>query len=150
MPYQALGFDPTQVVAATGIPEFPLGTIAEDQNGNRFIYGRANGAIVAKFPCAMDVNFDFVDGAGVLADAISLVALADNEFGWFQISGVCTGVNVAAGTAAGNILGYLADGNGDLVIIAAAYAATGASNPRAKALTAIAANVSTVLLFNWL
>lgn len=150
MPYQALGFDPTQIVAATGIPEFPLGTIMEDDKGNRFIYGRANGAIAAKFPCAMDVSFDFVDGAGVLADAISVVALADNEYGWFQISGVCEDVNVAAGTAAGNILAYLADGNGDLVIISATSATTGAHNARGKALTNIASNVSDVLLFNYL
>jgi hypothetical protein len=147
MGYQLLGVDPTQITAATAIPEFPLGSIGEDEKGNRFIYGRANGAIVAKVPCAMDSSYDFVDGNGVVADAVSMVAFSDNQFGWFQVYGVCEDVNVEAGTAAGGLLALIADANGDFQAADNDSVTNGLGHVRAKALTAIAANVSDIYLY---
>ncbi len=147
---QILGFDPLQIVGASGTPEFPLGTIAEDALGKRFIYCRANGATVADFPVAIDINYDITDGAGVLCDGILMVTLADNEFGWVQVSGVHANVNVKASEAAGAPLAYLADANGDMLDISATSAVDGSHNVRGKLLEAEAAGVGDVLLFNWL
>ena len=145
-----LGVDPTQVTGASDTPEFALGTVVEDKFGNRFVYCRANGAVAVDFPVAIDINWDIVDGAGVLADGVSMAALADNEYGWVQISGKHANANVKDALTAGMILAYLADGNGDLLEISATSATTGAHNARGKLLENVAAGVADVLLFPWL
>lgn len=158
MAYQILGIDPTQIVAATGIPEFPLGQIGEDQNGNRYIYGRANSAITLKFPVRVSTGFDFTaSGNAQAADAVALVTLADNEYAWFQISGVCSAVNLATGITAGEFLSALTDANGDFVAVVAIneggatnHTGVGKFTVRAKALEDEDSGVASVYLYNWM
>lgn len=111
-----MGIDPTLVGDATGAGDFSLGQVGgtfDFDNGYReFVYGRANGAITAAgYVCLEQTGFDFVmastttsapgaSGPGSRV-AIPMAALADNEFGWFQIYGkasVRTLASAAKGT----------------------------------------------------
>lgn len=148
MAYQALGIDPTQVVEATGTPEFELGQVGEDSLGNRYVYARSNGATPAKVGVALDINWDFIDGNGVIISGVSPVAFADNEYGWIQVSGKVANTNVADSLTAGMLLAILADANGDFQQISATSATTGAHSPIALLLENVAAGVADILLYN--
>lgn len=157
MPYQILGIDPTQVVEATGTGEFPLGQIGEDSDGNRFIYGRAGAAIGAKEACKFNAAWDFTESgnAGII-DAVSQVALADNEYGWFQTAGVCAAANLATGVNGLEPLSAIADANGDFVSVVgvgeggAVTHVAGAQAIRAKALEDEDAGVGDIFLYTWI
>lgn len=142
-----LGLDPSQIVSASDTPEFPLGTVAEDENGYRYVYGRSNGATAAKVGVSLDINWDFADGNGVHVAGITNVAFADNEYGWIQVSGLVQNVNVADSLTAGMLLAILADANGDLQQISATSATTGAHSPIALLLENTAAGVADILLY---
>lgn len=102
MAQAVIGLLKTDVVAATGTPLFALGTVGgfmDPTNGyQEFVYGRANGAITAAgYACVELTGFDFVmitvtqttpgtAGFGSRVGAAQ-AALADNEYGWFQIYG---------------------------------------------------------------
>lgn len=145
---QALGFDPTQVIAATGIGEFPLGTVGEDQNGKRYVYCRANGALTAKTAVSIDINYDAApSGNAGKVDGVVNTAVADNEYCWVQTSGRCTNVNVKDGLTAGMWLAVITDANGDLLEISATSATTGAHAIRAKLLENVAAGVADIHLY---
>lgn len=97
-----IGISPDKVTEATAVPQFRLGTIAgydDPTDGHKeFIYGRANGAVTAAgYLCVEATGFDFVmvsttstapgaQGHGSRVGA-AMAALADNEYGWFQIYG---------------------------------------------------------------
>lgn len=97
-----IGIDPTKVTGATAVPEFRLGTVGgyEDpvKGYQEFVYGRANGAVTARgYACVEQTGFDFglisvtattpgTAGFGSRV-AVAQAALADNEYGWFQIYG---------------------------------------------------------------
>ena len=97
-----IGLSKDQVVAATGVPAFRLGTIGgvDDitKGYQEFIYGRADGAVTgAGYLCGEATLFDFkmvtvttttpgTAGFGTRVGAAQAV-LADNEYGWFQIYG---------------------------------------------------------------
>lgn len=99
---QIIGIDPTSVTAATAVPLFKLGTLGAYDHPTlgyqEFVYGRANGAITGLgYLCLEDANFDFAmatlttsapgaSGPGSRA-AAAQAALADNEYGWFQVYG---------------------------------------------------------------
>jgi len=111
-----IGFDKTKVVAATGIPDFRLGTVMgynDPSNGyQEFVYGRANGAITAAgYVCVERTGFDFSMATVTLTTpgtagpgtrvGVACAAMADNEYGWFQIFGkgpVRTLASAAIGT----------------------------------------------------
>lgn len=102
MAQATIGIQPAQITAATGVAEFRLGTVGgydHPTNGyQEFIYGRANGAVTgAGYLCVEATGFDFLlasttstapgaSGFGSRAGAAQ-AALADNQFGWFQIYG---------------------------------------------------------------
>lgn len=102
MPQALIGLTPDQIVAATGIPQFRLGTIGgynhPTQGYQEFVYGRANGAITGLgYLCVELTGFDFAmasvtqttagtAGFGTRCGAAQ-AALADDEYGWFQIAG---------------------------------------------------------------
>jgi hypothetical protein len=97
-----IGLNSTQVVSATGTPAFRLGSVGgydDPTNGyQEFIYGRAAGAVTgAGYLCVEATGFDFAmasttttapgaSGPGSRCGA-AMGALADNEYGWFQIYG---------------------------------------------------------------
>lgn len=97
-----IGINPSQIVAATGVAEFKLGTVGgydHPTNGyQEFVYGRANGAVTgAGYACVEATGFDFLlatltstaPGASGFGSRVGVAqaVLADNEFGWFQIFG---------------------------------------------------------------
>jgi hypothetical protein len=97
-----IGISKAQVTAATSTPEFKLGTVGgynDPTNGyQEFVYGRANGAVTgAGYVCVETTGYDFqmisvtattpgTAGYGSRVGAAQ-AALADNEYGWFQIYG---------------------------------------------------------------
>jgi hypothetical protein len=97
-----IGISKDSIVAATGVPEFRLGTVGgydDPASGyQEFIYGRASGAITAiGYVCVEATGFDFLmatttttapgqQGPGSRV-GVAQAALADNQFGWFQIYG---------------------------------------------------------------
>lgn len=111
-----IGIDKTQVTGASAVPAFRLGTVGgydDPTNGyQEFIYGRASGAITAAgYVCVEATGFDFLmasttttapgqQGPGSRV-GVAQTALADNEYGWFQIYGkgsVRTLASAAKGT----------------------------------------------------
>lgn len=113
---QILGINPNEVAAATSNGDFKLGTLAGYDHPTlgyqEFIYGRANGAVTgAGFVCVESAGFDFqmINSTNASAGAqghgsrvaVAQAALADNQFGWFQVYGrgsVRTLASAALGT----------------------------------------------------
>lgn len=97
-----IGISKTEVTAATAVPAFRLGTRGgfddEDNGYQEFVYGRAQGAVTGLgYLCVEATGFNFVmaqltttvpgaQGPGSRAGAAQ-AALADNEYGWFQVYG---------------------------------------------------------------
>lgn len=113
---QVIGINPTQIAASTAVPEFRLGTRGGYDHPTygyqEFVYGRADGAVTAAgYLCAEETGFDFkmidttvstpgTSGPGTRVGAAQ-AALADNEYGWFQVYGkgsVRTLASAAKGT----------------------------------------------------
>jgi hypothetical protein len=102
MAQATIGISKDQVTAATAVPAFRLGTVGgydDPTNGyQEFVYGRANGAVTGLgYMCVETTGFDFqlvtvtattpgTAGYGSRCGAAQ-TALADNEYGWFQIYG---------------------------------------------------------------
>jgi hypothetical protein len=116
MAQATIGLSAAQVVASTGTPAFRLGTVGgydDPTNGyQEFVYGRAAGAVTgAGYLCVEATGFDFAmasttttaPGASGFGSRVGAAqaALADNEYGWFQIYGkgsVRTLASAAKGT----------------------------------------------------
>lgn len=93
-----IGIDPTRV---TSTQEFKLGSRFqfEDSSGTKeYVYGRADGAITGLgYACVEKTGFDFsmatvtltAPGASGFGTRVGIAqaALADNEYGWFQVYG---------------------------------------------------------------
>lgn len=119
-----IGISADQIVAATGVPAFRLGTVGGYDHPTKgyqeFVYGRANGAVTgAGYVCLEQTGFDFVmatvttsapgaSGPGTRVGAAQ-AALADNEYGWFQIYGKGS-VRTLASAAIGTKLNTTATG----------------------------------------
>lgn len=97
-----IGLSKDQVTASTATAAFRLGTVGgfdDPTNGyQEFIYGRADGAVTGLgYLCVEGTGFDFAmatttntaPGASGFGSRMGAAqaALADNEFGWFQIYG---------------------------------------------------------------
>lgn len=111
-----IGISPALIAGASAVPDFRLGTVAgydhPDKGYQEFVYGRAAGAITgAGYVCVEATGFDFAmatttttapgaSGPGSRV-GVAQAALADNEYGWFQIYGkgdVRTLASAAKGT----------------------------------------------------
>ncbi len=111
-----IGLSKDNITAATATAAFRLGTVGgydDPTNGyQEFVYGRAAGAVTgAGYLCVEATGFDFAmvsvtttapgaSGFGSRCGAAQ-AALADNEYGWFQIYGkgsVRTLASAAKGT----------------------------------------------------
>lgn len=111
-----IGISPSEITGASASPKFRLGTVGgydDPTNGyQEFVYGRAAGAVTgAGYLCVEATGFDFAmasttttapgsSGPGSRCGAAQ-AALADNEYGWFQIYGkgsVRTLASAAKGT----------------------------------------------------
>lgn len=103
MAQATIGISSAQIVASTGTPDFRLGTVggydSPTYGYQEFVYGRANGTITAAGYAVLELTgFDFImatvtqttpgtAGYGTRLGAAQ-AALADNEYGWFQIYGI--------------------------------------------------------------
>jgi len=97
-----IGIGPDQVTAATAVPDFRLGTRGGYDHPTlgyqEFVYGQANGAVTgAGYAVVEATGFDFAlltttntaagqNGHGSRV-GVAMAALADNEYGWFQVYG---------------------------------------------------------------
>jgi hypothetical protein len=124
MAQAVIGISKADIVAATETPAFRLGTVGgydDPTNGyQEFIYGRADGAVTgAGYLCVEETGFDFAmvtttttapgaSGPGSRCGAAQ-AALADNEYGWFQIYGKGS-VRTLASAAKGTQLNSTATG----------------------------------------
>lgn len=116
MAQAVIGLSRDNITAATSSPEFRLGTVGgydDPSNGyQEFVYGRANGAVTAVgYVCVEETGFDFAminvtkttpgtAGFGSRV-AVAQAAMADNQYGWFQVYGkgsVRTLASAAKGT----------------------------------------------------
>lgn len=102
MAQPVIGISRTDIVGATDVPEFRLGTlggIIDTTFGyQQYVYGRANGAITGLgYACVELTGHDFIlatvtqttagtAGFGTRLGAAQ-AALADNQYGWFQVYG---------------------------------------------------------------
>lgn len=106
-----IGLNLSEIVSATGVPKFRLGAVGGYDHPTygyqEFVYGRANGAITgAGYVCVESTGFDMNmisttnTAAGTYGHgsrvAVAMAALADNEYGWFQIYGKCVGRTLAS------------------------------------------------------
>ena len=97
-----IGISKDQVTAATATPEFRLGTVGGYDDPSvgyqEFVYGRADGAVTGLgYLCVEATGFDFAmatttntaPGASGFGSRVGAAqaALADNQYGWFQIFG---------------------------------------------------------------
>lgn len=97
-----IGLNKTQVTGATAVPAFKLGEVGGYMDPSlgyqEFVYGRANGAVTALgYVCVEQTGFDFAMATVTLTApgssgpgsriGVAQAALADNEYGWFQIYG---------------------------------------------------------------
>jgi hypothetical protein len=119
-----IGIQPTKIWGATAVPEHKLGEVAgyihPTLGHQEFVFGRANGAVTGLgYVCLEQTGFDFVmatlttsapgaQGPGTRV-AVAQAALADNEYGWFQIYGKGS-VRTAASAAIGTRLNTTATG----------------------------------------
>lgn len=96
------GIKPTQIWGATAMPEFSLGDVGGYDHPTagyqEFVFGRASGAVTGLgYACVEATGFDFAmvsttttaPGASGYGSRVGVAqaALADNEYGWFQIYG---------------------------------------------------------------
>lgn len=118
------GIQPTKIWGATAVPEFKLGEVAGYMHPTKgyqeFVFGRANGAVTGRgFLCLEQTGFDFImatvttsapgaQGPGTRCGAAQ-AALADNEYGWFQIYGLGA-IRTLASAAIGTRLNTTATG----------------------------------------
>ena len=131
MAQATIGISAAQVTASTDTPAFRLGTVGgydDPTNGyQEFVYGSANGAITgAGYGVVEQTGFDFImatttttapgsSGYGTRFGAAQ-AALADNEFGWFQIYGkgsIRTLASAAIGTRLSGIVVLTATGGSE-------------------------------------
>lgn len=124
MAQAVIGLSKDQITAATAVSAFRLGTVGgydDPTNGyQEFIYGRADGAVTAAgYLCVEETGFDFAmasttstapgaAGPGTRCGAAQ-AALADNQYGWFQIYGKGS-VRTLASAAKGTQLNSTATG----------------------------------------
>lgn len=111
-----IGLAASKVTGASAVPEFRLGSRGGYDHPTygyqEFVYGRANGAVTdAGYVCVELTGFDFAlitvtqTTAGTAGHGsrvgVAQAALADNEYGWFQVYGkgsVRTLASAAKGT----------------------------------------------------
>lgn len=125
---------------------FGLGDAFTDHQGRRYIFARANGAVTgAGYVCFLDANLDAAmlstanDGPSQRL-AVAMAAMADNDYGWFQIEGIAS-IAVLASAAAGARLNTTAtagvlDDDGALGSFAVLGAALTTANGGSTAATA--------------
>ena len=112
---------------------FGLGDTYSDHQGRRYVFARANGAVTgAGFVCILDASMDATmlstgnDGPSQRL-GVAMAAMADNDYGWFQIEGICT-IRVLASAVAGARLNTTATAGAlDDDGTAGAYAVLGAT-----------------------
>ena len=84
----------TNVSLTSATREFTLGDMFAADDGNCYIYVRANGAVAAYAACTIDEAFDVAElttttaGSKPQTVVVPQLAMADNEYGWAVIKGV--------------------------------------------------------------
>ena len=97
-----IGLNRTALDASTAIPAFRLGSVGGYDDPSvgyqEFVYGRANGAVTGLgYACVEETGNDFAlitvtkttPGTAGFGSRVGVAqaAMADNEYGWFQVYG---------------------------------------------------------------
>lgn len=98
------GADPTRKTTSA---EFALNDVVSDGKGRVFVYIQASEALTVNAAviiteAAQSEMVDTTSTASAFGDRVGIIGVAfdDNDFGWAQIYGEVTSVNVAASAAA--------------------------------------------------
>lgn len=102
------GVSPQDVDEASTSALLPTGVEAVDENGNKYTYGKASGAVAAGALAVKDggsatVTFaQSTEALGVKGRelGVAIAALADTEYGWFQTVGKNVKILSLSGNAA--------------------------------------------------
>ena len=101
-------FDPTRVSTKE---EFSLHTFARHEGTRGFVYVKADGAISVGAVCVipLDGDADELDAGNVatingMPLGVAQTAIANNSYGWLQVSGPCGAIQVSGAVSAGDYL----------------------------------------------
>ena len=142
------------VTATSTTDQFGVGTTA-DYGGATYVYCRGTGTIAAATNVAISGLGTYVvtaSGAAGHVFGIARTALTGSLYGWVAVRGYVPNASVGASVAAGDLLGLITDGSGDMITVAAVAEsgstahAIGAQNVRAIALEADTDTVGDVFL----
>lgn len=138
----AVGIDLTATPADSEAeqPMFTLGQTVDTEDGGRYMYVHASGAITQFDAVGIDENYEAAALTKAIADdghmiGFAQVAFADNDYGWVCVNGSNINVRVAASCAADVSL-YTTSTAGVLDD-------TSASQTKIQGITAVAANATT-------
>lgn len=103
-----IGINPTEVISDQGVTEgrgYKVGTRGVDIDGKEYVWVHASGAVTAAgYVVQLDESYEAAmvststDAIGDLI-GVATAAMADNDYGWVQVWGVCV-VRVAASAGA--------------------------------------------------
>lgn len=90
---------------ADDVAAFPVGTLAEGENGSLFVYGLAGAAFALGQVGVLSAGWTatlVTTAASPFGNrlAVAPVDIASGQYGWFQYGGVCPAIQVAASCAA--------------------------------------------------
>jgi hypothetical protein len=108
MSYNTDGLLGVNFTRADADPAFTLGQLVRGSDGTEWAYVQADGAIASAgqvvlldegWQAALASTTNTATGFGQRC-GVAAGALADNEYGWVQVGGVCDAIQVAASCAA--------------------------------------------------
>jgi hypothetical protein len=123
-PAKLLGVDITSYGTTQ---EHTLGTRVFGDQGQEYVYVRANGAITAKMTVKLESGYDVAASSTGRVFGIALVTLADNEYGWVQTRGLVPSALATTGLAQYALIARVG-GAGSKVKAAVAVAEGGATS----------------------
>ena len=101
-------FDPTEVSTKA---EFALHSFGRHDGTKGYVYIKANGAISVGAVCVIPINgeADELDAGNVATNnglplGVAQTAIANDSYGWLQVSGPCGAIQVSGTVTAGDYL----------------------------------------------
>lgn len=100
----------------------PLGTRVYGDQGQEYVYVRANGAITAKMAVKLEADYDVAASSTGRVFGVALATFADNEYGWVQTRGLVPSALATTGSAQYGLIARLAATGSKLQEVPAAAA----------------------------
>jgi hypothetical protein len=155
--YKTLGVDLSAIQTAAQLtvdgvdyPTHTFGTRVSDDEGNEYVYVKANGAIAAPEIVEIAAGYDVTVTGAAVGQAWAVArgtTIPDNGAGWVQVKGIVD-ADVAAGVAAaGELLARRTEAAGHLQEVGAVGVAVGDTAVFAISLEASAADVASIYIF---